>query len=54
MPGDIEEAGPEHVRALLVAEREPTSATFAQQHYRNPHVYFCRIEGEGERRRQRS
>jgi site-specific recombinase XerD len=48
MPDDIEKVGPEHIGAFLVAERERTSAAFAQQHYRNLHVYFRWIEREGE------
>jgi site-specific recombinase XerD len=49
MPDDIEDVEPEHIRAFLVSERERTSAAFAQQHYRNLHVYFRWIEREGER-----
>jgi site-specific recombinase XerD len=49
MPDDIEKVEPEHIRAFLVAERERTSPAFAQQHYRNLHVYFNWIEREGER-----
>jgi len=49
MPDDIEEVGPEHIRAFLVAERERASAAYAQKHYRNLHVYFRWIEAEGER-----
>jgi integrase/recombinase XerD len=49
MPDDIEDVAPEHIRAFLVAERERTSPAFAQQHYRNLHVYFRWIEREGER-----
>jgi len=49
MPDDIELVEPEHIRAFLVSERERTSPAFAQQHYRNLHVYFNWIESEGER-----
>ena len=49
MPADIEDVGPEHIRAFLLSEREQTSAASAQKHYRNLHVYFRWIEAEGER-----
>jgi len=49
MPDDVEKVATEHVRAFLLAERERTSPAFAQQHYRNLHVYFRWIEAEGER-----
>jgi len=49
MPDDVDKVGSEHIRAFLLAERERTSPAFAQQHYRNLHVYFRWIEAEGER-----
>jgi site-specific recombinase XerD len=49
MPDDIEDVAPDHIRAFLVSERERTSAAYAQQHYRNLHVYFRWIKAEGER-----
>jgi site-specific recombinase XerD len=49
MPDDIDKVAPDHIRAFLVAERERTSPAFAQQHYRNLHVYFRWIEAEGKR-----
>jgi integrase/recombinase XerD len=49
MPDDLEEVGPEHIRAFLLAERDKTSAASAQKHYRNLHVYFGWLQAEGER-----
>jgi hypothetical protein len=47
MPDDIDKVAPERIRAFLVAERERTSLAFAQQHYRNRHIYFGYVEGSG-------
>jgi site-specific recombinase XerD len=49
MRDDVDKVAPDHIRAFLLAERERTSPAFAQQHYRNLHVYFRWIEAEGER-----
>jgi site-specific recombinase XerD len=49
MPDDIDKVASDHIRAFLLAERERTSPAFAQQQYRNLHVYFRWIETEGER-----
>jgi site-specific recombinase XerD len=50
MPDGIEDVAPEHIRAFLLAERERTPSAFAQQHYRNLHVYFRWVEAEEERK----
>ena len=50
MPDGIEDVAPEHIRAFLLAERERTSSAFAQQHYRNLHIYFRWVEAEEERK----
>jgi site-specific recombinase XerD len=47
---DIEHTGPAEIRAFLVAERERTSATSAQVHYRNLRVYLGWLIREGERK----
>lgn len=49
MPGGTDEVAAEHIRAFLLAERERTSAAYAQQHYRNLHVFFGWLHAEGER-----
>ena len=49
MPDDLDEVGPDHIRAFLLHERDRTSAASAQKHYRNLHVYFGWIKDEGER-----
>src|SRR5215469_4119183 len=49
MPDDIETIDAPQIREFLGSERERTSPAFAQQHYRNLHVFFRWIEAEGER-----
>jgi site-specific recombinase XerD len=49
MPSGLDDVGPEHIGAFLLAEAERTSPVSAQLHYRNLRVFFGWLEREGER-----